>query len=510
MFSILTSLRSAKIVFFFWLCSTALIAQVEQVGRIEIPIETSLVEIGDPGVISLDSTGVVAYRRYATASEDVLELTRLDTTLQTQWRGYIPISRDLSLVSSKVSDESIFLLFSYSANTLGDFVILTVRANDGKFSVFPIKNFIVFKFFQWEVTPQAVWIGGYFNYRPLVLHVDLLTQKTKILPGFFNELGELTQLKAQREGTMDVILMAKNEDRLKCLWMRSYDPQGLLLKTTIIVPDKKKQLIFGRAIKTDDGRTMVVGVYGRYVDYSRGIFVSEVDEAGEYQTQYYNFADLKNFFSFLKARREQRIKDRIERKKMKGRRIKFNYRLLVHELVEHNNQLVMLGEAFYPHYSYRSRGFGSSGMSAYYGYSSNRGDLIFDGYQYTHAVVIGLDKNGKLKWDNSFGINDVKSFQLEQYVRMGKQADRLVMIYPFENSVRSKVISGNTVIEGKTNNAMKTNYASDFVKDKETQLSKLDYWYGNHFFVYGIQTIRTGETKNFSRKVFFINKLRFN
>jgi hypothetical protein len=354
-----------------------------------------------------------------------------------------------------------------------------------------------------------VWLAGYFNYRPLVLYVDMRIQKAKILPGFFNEVAELTQLKAQADGTVDVIMMAKNVDRLKCLWIRSYDSEGNLFKTTIVTPDAKKNFIFGRSVKTADNRTMVVGVYGRYTDYSRGIFVSEIDPAGEYSTQYYNFGDLKNFFSYLKVKRQQRIKSRIERRKVKGRKIKFNYRLLVHELVSYNNQVVMLGEAFYPHYAYRSRGLGGVGVNTYYAYSSTRGDLVFDGFQYTHAVVIGFEPGGKLLWDNSFEIKDVRTFQLEQYVKMGRQNDRLGLLYPYQNTVRSKVISGSTVLEGKTNNAMKTNYSNDFVKDKETQLSKLDYWYDNHFFVYGVQTIRSNIDKEVSRKVFFINKIRF-
>ncbi len=70
---------------------------------------------------------------------------------------------------------------------------------------------------------------------------------------------------------------------------------------------------------------------------------------------------------------------------------------MVDDILPYGDQFVMLGEAFYPHYSYPSsstRGYGLSGfyMPSRVGYT--RGDLVFDGYQHTHAVVIGFDRDG--------------------------------------------------------------------------------------------------------------------
>lgn len=462
-----------------------------------------------PKVISLDTLGLITYRRFADRDEDKVELILVDTTMKAKWRGYIPLARGFTLIASKASGSTVYFLYKFGNAVVSDLIILSVRVLDGNYTIMPIQNFIPFNFFEFEVTSKAIIIGGYFNYRPLVMYVDLATQKAKILPGLFNEAGELTQIKAAGDGSFDVVLMAKNADRVKCLWIRNYDAEGGLLKTTIVAPDRKKNFIFGRSVKTADSSTVVVGVYGRFTDYSRGIFLSEIDAAGGYQTKYYNFGDLKNFFSYMRAKREQRVKNRIERRKVKGKKIKFNYRILVQELVPYNNQVIMLGEAFYPHYTYRSRNFGNSPLATYYSYTSSRGDLVFDGFQYTHAVVIGFDEHGNLKWDNSFEIGDIKSMQLNQTVRIGVADDKIVLLYPFENTVRSKIISNNKVIEGKASNDMKTNIATDVVKNKETEMSKLDYWYHHHFFAFGVQTIRSTVDRTASRKVFFINKLSY-
>src|SRR6185369_11103368 len=125
---------------------------------------------------------------------------------------------------------------------------------------------------------------------------------------------------------------------------------------------------------------IVSGVYGRYSSYSRGIFVGVVNSVGEYTIRYYNFSELQRFFNYMKAGRERRIKNRIERRKVKGKKSKFNYRLLVHELVPYNNQYILIGEAFYPHYTYSSNSFRTFNYAPrYYGGSPlYRDGLVFD------------------------------------------------------------------------------------------------------------------------------------
>lgn len=179
---------------------------------------------------------------------------------------------------------------------------------------------------------------------------------------------------------------------------------------------------------------------------------------------------------------------------------------MVHEVVPYGNQYIMLGEAFYPKYTYSNSNAGGLG---YYGSPLVRTDRVFDGYQYTHAVIIGFDANGKLIWDNSFEINDVKTFELQQYVKIAPEPDRITLLYLHNNLIRSKTIQGNQVLEGKSSDPMKTRYDFDLVKERDTEHSKLDYWYSNHFFASGVQIVRNQARETAYRKVFFINKLKY-
>jgi hypothetical protein len=495
-------LKYVKSILLLFLAITGGFGQVDQLERYEIALGDK--DENDPyQVTSLAEDGVLIYRRvFGKGQEDMLELIKIDTTLKENWRGYISTQKILRVSHVKSKDNLVFILLKAGFTVSGDFQVIAVNIQDGTYSVYTIKNLIPFNPTDFVVTHQGVMIGGYFNYRPLVLFYSFRTQRAKILPGFYNERGELNQIKTNDNGTVDVIVSANNFERKKCLWIRNYNEEGDLVKTTVLEPEINKNLIFGRSVKRQNDEQVVAGVYGsKNAEYSRGIFVAEINPVGEYSINYYNFGDLQNFFSYMKAKRERRVKDRIERRKVKGKRIRFNYRFLVHEVVPYGDQYVMLGEAFYPRYTYISgRGYGLL-----------RDERIFDGYQYTHAVVIGFDSQGKLKWDNSFEINDVKTMELQQFVKLSPTDSRIVLLYVYDNLIRSKIIKDNQVVEGKTENVIKSGYKKVTLKENDIERSKLDYWYTEHFFASGIQLVKIPVSPKDAvyRRVFFINKLKY-
>lgn len=469
-------------------------AQVQQIGRFEIPI--SNFENSNFSVVSAGANGLMIYRRLYSSPLDQLEITRVDTIFRVVWNKKLEIAKGLRAVRALVKHNSLFVLFKANNNRYGDFLIAAIDINDGAYMVYRVQNLISFNPTEFIITDEAALIGGYFNYRPLILHFNFASQKSKILPGFFNEVGELTQVKPYDDGSVEVIVSSDNYEKKKCLWIRNYDAKGDLIKTTILEPGDKKNLIFGRSIPIGNDEQAVVGVYGRFKEYSRGIFIARIDPVGEYQIKYYDYGDLNHFFSYMKATRQERIKQRIERKKIKGKKAKFNYRFMVHEVIETKDNYVMLGEAFFPKYAYVN------------GLSQTR---ILIGYQYTHAVVIGFDKNGKLTWDNSFEINDIITSNLNQYVKIQAQEDKIYLQYVYENEIRSKIIMESQIVEGKSSDEVKLKFEDDVLRNTEFESSSLDYWYDNKLFVYGVQQIRnySKSQRNSNRKVFFINKVDY-
>jgi len=382
---------------------------------------------------------------------------------------------------------------------------------DGDTTHYTVSNLIPIELSEFEMTQEAALIGGYFNYNPFVIHYSLIDGKSKVLPGVYQNRTELIQLKVDDvSGSFIVITGEKTYDKRNTLSLKTYDFNGDLVNNIILNPEEDKGLITGQAADFNRSGILIGGTYaGKRSTFSSGLFIASINNEEEQRVNYYNYADLENFFSYLRAKRQKRITDKIERKKVKGKKIKFNYRLLVHEIIEDENQYIMIGEAYYPKYS-SSSNYNDIFLSNRYGYTSGYGTYLI-GYRYTHAVVIGFDKRGNVLWDNSFEIDDVLSPNLEQYVHAESRDGSILLLYLYDNEIRTKIIKGNEVLEGKSFDEIKLSFEDDVVREKESEVEKLNRWYNNNYYAYGEQNIKnmkdTGVKLN--RRVFYINKVRY-
>ena len=494
----------------FTLVLTSLVSNAQQVlqtnrfemfaSRDEAPFE----------VIPAQEDGIFLFRRVGTDTQDHIQLIKLDTAFHEDWKGFLPIDNRFVLVGKKIDANRLYFLLRYRDFSRNNFQLFSIDVSTGDFVLHDIKNFIPFTPNEFQVTKKGAIMGGYYNQVPVVMYYSFETRRAKILPGLLNESGDLTQIKAYDDGSFDVLISAQNFKHQTTIFIKSYDNEGGLLRNFALEPTDNSHLIFARSMKTANNLEIVAGVFGgRNSLYSRGLFLAGIDVDGNQQLRYYNYGDLENFFKYMKAKREARVKERIERRKVRGKKTKFNYRFLVHEIVPFNNQYILLGEAFYPKYVSASASmspfmYSSGGLPANF----MRDGRIFDGYHYTHAVVMGFDQNGKLLWDNSFEINDVKTFTLEQFVKLEVQGDRIALLYLFDNELRTKIIQNDEVLEGKSMEAIKTNFGTDVIRKEETSMSRLEYWYKDNFYAYGVQEIANAERGK--RRVFFINKITCN
>ena len=493
------------------LLAADLSAQVSQPMRLEIDVDGlgfELASAGDKGLFLFRNINLPMQ-----AGKQVMEVLQVDTSLSVNWRREYIIDTEYSKLGQFYINGELYLLFSSVLQGNKRMSIVSFDVKSGVVQNYGIKNFIPFTYFDFKIINNTVLIGGYYNYRPLVVLYNLENKIPKVLPGFFNERSTLIEMKVNDNNTFDIILNGNDIDKNGTLFINTFDESGTLLKKISLEAEKSKSLLFGRAETLSDQAQIVAGVYGkRHSEYSRGVFIANINEYGEQKIKFYNYAELQNFFHYMKARRERRIMSRIERKKIKDKRIRFNYRLLVHQLIRHQDQYILLGEAFYP--KYRTITSGNNNLFTG-GWVINRGifsqQVVFDGYRYTHAVLLGFDERGNLLWDNSFEINDVTSFELEQFVHAYTSKDQIGLLYVYDNAIRSKIVSKNQVLEGKEQHEIALTNSSDELVEKSTKIGGLERWYGNVFFTYGTQQIRnfTASGVPITRNVFFLNKVVF-
>lgn len=510
---VLTKLLMFRILFFILLIPSVGFTQLEQPKRFEAELDSY-----NEGyeVITGEENGVILYRslnEYDKKGGQLWEFVLLDTALNVTWERKIYMEKNLSFKGYDFSMESYFFLFQLHSGNSKDLKLMQITGATGDTLRYTIKNLVPLNLTEFEVTNGAALLGGYYNSEPVVIHYNFQEKKTKVLPGIFGSKTELVQLKVD-ENSITVLVSDRTFDKRNTLTIKNYNVEGEYLNTYRFDPDLDKGLIFGRIADVEDITNLIVGTYGaKRSEYSRGLFLGALDENNQQKIEYVNYADFDNFFNYMKINRQKRISDRIERKKVKGKKVKFNYRLLVHEIFKQGDTYILLGEAFYPKYSSTTYGGSSPGYYGGYGYTgSDYMPMNFAGYRYTHAVVAAFDSNGKMLWDNSFEIEDVLSFSLEQFIHASFTDNGIVLLYLYDNQIRSKIIEGSEVIEGKKFDDLKLTFEDDKVNNySSTKIGGLEKWYGNTFIAYGVQRIKnlkdTGVDLN--RRVFYINKVLY-
>lgn len=498
-----------RFLFYLFFLPAISYAQLEQPKRFETELEGYDSEYQ---IILGGEKGMILYRtlnEYDKKGGQLWDFILLDTTLNVVWNRQLFLEKNIAYKGADYAMGSYFFLFQLNSGNSNNLKLMQVKGETGDTLRYIIKNLVPLNLKEFEVTDGSAVLGGYYNTEPVVIHYNFKEKKTKVLPGIFGSKTELVQLKVD-DHSITVLVSGRTLDKRNTLTIKRYNIEGDYLSTFAFNPELDKGLVFGRIADVEDITNLVVGTYGtKRSDYSQGLFLGTVDAEGQQKLEYINYADFDNFFNYMKAKRQKRISEKIERKKIKGKKVKFNYRLLVHQVYKQGDTYILLGEAFYPTYSSHSSYGGFVAQYGEYG-SSDYMPISFAGYRYTHGVVAAFDSNGEMLWDNSFEIEDIVSYSLEQFIHAAFIKDGIVLLYLYDNQIRSKIISGSQVVEGKKFDDLKLTFSDDKINNySSNKIGGLEKWYGNAFIAYGVQRIKNLQDSGvkLNRKVFYINKI---
>lgn len=486
---------------------------ISQPLRLEIPIqdrndEFVLVEGADENLLLIQNTHKVV-------PDGILWKFRLvNKELAIEWELAQVVPNQGELIGYDYSAGYYFLLFN-EANKYREYKIMMVdvRGEELVFQEVSLPFEINLHFF--EALDKGILLVGEYNYRPVALLHDIVSGKPKILPGFYNHNERVFDLVIDEEGrTFSIVLSERMRNNKYTNRIKSFTFDGLLIQENVINPGEKFNLVDGTTTNFGNGLQYMVGTYSiKSSLFSHGIYISKFSNGHQRFIKNYNYGDLKNFFNYKGERAVLRIQRKVERKKEKGKEPRFNYRLYIHEIIENGDLKIVIAEAYYPKYS-SSTSYDFSGGNLSYSHRSTFGlssQRTFLGYKYTHAIILAFNSNGEMVWDNSFKTNDITSYNLEKSVALNVQGDRAVIMYLDENQIKSKVVQGGHVVEGKTFNPVKLMNLDDILESKYTEVQGIKSWYDNNLYSFGTQKIRN---KNFKkgrriRKVFYINKIQF-
>lgn len=490
----------------------SLLGQISQPLRYEIEIDNLNDEYY---IVSAKEQGLFLFKEMDKQTEDneyIWEIIRLDTSLQEVNRKEVIIDNKFSFKGYSYDNGQFVMLFQEGYDFAKDLLFLTFSINSDTFNSYLYENLVPIRLTEFEAKNDAVIFGGNVNMRTVVMMYNFTAKKGVVLPGFYDDRSSLLQIVTK---TDDDWVRVITSDRLPSkrygITVRAFSTMGESIFNETLQAKEDLSLTDGRIVNSSEGGNLLAGTYSikRRTETSRGIYVADFAKQNEDKINYYNYANLENFFNYMKERRKNRIMKKIARKKIKGKKLKFSYRLFVQDIVKQDNQNILIGEAYYPTYSNKNYNYGYGSFNSYDPFIGGRSAQVFDGYKYTHAVIIAFDDNGKLIWDNSFEINDLKSFQLEEHIHLAFLDNEIVMLYLYNQELKIKVIKESEIIEGKYTEDLKLMYESDEMKSNDEELEGLKQWYGNNFYAYGVNKVKNLKDKDIklNRKVFFINKI---
>lgn len=478
---------------------------LEQPNRIEFNVDYDM----EYRVISGEDEGLLVAVETEEGSSEGFNWTFhfLDTLLNVQWTRIFPVPYDSYLTGYEYYEGKFYLLYNASRYRNEDLILLEVDAKASTIDKMEISTVFPIQLTEFEVIGKNVLLAGYTNYRPVLLRYNLDEQKPQVVPGFYDNNSDILDIIIDDDaGMFTVIQSERMRTRRYTIQAKTFTAEADLIQNNVINPGEKKNLIDGTSTLFYGGNQYMAGTYSKKASqYSRGLYLAKFLNGRQQFIKYHEYSDLTNFFGYMNDRRQKRIKDRIERRRQKGKKANFSYRLLVHDIIQREDEYVLIAEAYYPRYSSYNN-FNSFGYSSYSRFNPN-----FMGYSYTHAIVVSFDRNGNIIWDNSFEINDVETFALEEFVAVSIYEDKIVLMYLEENAIRSKVIKGKEIVEGKTFNPVKLAYENDEVKSRNPEVEGLKRWYDKTMYAFGEQRIRNEKSAGgqLDRRIFYINKIQY-
>jgi hypothetical protein len=495
-------------------------------NRIELPVLRG----GDTyHTVSLGANGVLLITQL---NRNSFILQKFNTDLVVDWKQDLTIENGLDFVKSSYDGRSVYLLFSRSRTDF--YQVVKVNVGPGYVENFYLTAVDRFEITDFETLGYSVYMGGTVRNEPMLLYTNVLSKQSKVLPGVSMANTVIQSLEADTIHHVVNVCFAARKGRDIKLISKSFDELGQAVGQVMVEPDNDLSLINGRLFILNDSTKMMVGTYGlrnmqgNGNSASQGVFISKISFDEVLFTQYYSFTDFKNFFSFMTDRQRERMERRIERRKEDGGDVKLNYQLLVHDIVPQGDNFLITAEVFYPEYRNDNTLYGRNSMltspflspfmfgrfSSLYNpymynpwYNTNRtsNNQVFNGFVYTHAVVMSFDKDGKVLWDNSLPFENVKSMELKEKVKVKVNSDSSVALsYSNNGTITSKTFHEGSNSSDKTMMAISTDDNSDKVRNTSTD--DVLYWFGNYYLAYGFQKIAGADGR---RNVFYMNKISF-
>lgn len=404
------------------------------------------------------------------------------------------------------NDSCIYKLY---ANRKNEFLLSSIAMADLKISTVTGQLPAKVNLLNMKVVGGKAWFQTSIKGKSCILQVNLKTGETlqsAFVEKKWNKKTSIVNYQLTPESDELLVFMNRYIKRGECELSQTNVNGACELCDTIRLTGTGDKLITSVSGSRISPTEMIYsGTYSRYnTQKAEGVFFAKSMNNRLDFIRYKNFEEIKSFAD--QASGLDKAFTSVVRKLFKKSKTEFglNYNITMHDVIRTPQGYLLIGELYEP--SYTSVPMTSTMMINGMVTTRTTYMQVFNGYQYSNAIVVSFSENGEPQWDQSFSMYaSSRTYHPYQHLKISDKTDKQIsIVYTDRGVMMSKVLSfDGKVLVSESHDLIATGNESE--KTTRT-LSNADYWYGNYFLVYGIQTVKNKEDKT-SRRVYYVNKI---
>jgi hypothetical protein len=510
--------------------SSSSTAQVMQTDRFE---KKQKMNDNHFSIIPLKEEGLALLREKEDYEDgkQVWECILLDTTLKEKSNLTLLIEPRYSLIGYEYVHKRLYLLYRMGEHTKNNLELIDIDLVTGSQAKrYEIEPDLDFRITHFNKAGNSMILGGYVSNEPALLIYKMEENQIKVAPGFFQKDNELVDVRVNENQTFNVVIIDRSLRSERKLIFKTFDETGKILLEDIvpIEDDRSLQTSISSTLERED--LMLLGTWGdKTGKQSAGFFSLPIDPFGEQKINYVTFGQLEHFTDYMNPKRAARVRENAKESAVEGRRPNFTAYVMPYRIQETKEGFIMLAEVYNPSSSsnpyFNSPYSNPYAMNPYmynpfWGYYpgmrlsrvpysyNNTSSRTPDEVRSYASILVAFDANGKVKWDQSLSLDELKKASLEQVSDYHFGNENVVLLYKDESELKIKTVDIDSGEAKESKENIKLSDDRDEIRNERELEGGVQFWYGTAFYVWGFQTIRNLENKeDRTRDVFYINKV---
>lgn len=491
-----------------------LLAQENKPLRVEIPWESkeepfALAQCEDQGVILFYATNLSKEKNTTLWVFDLY-----DKNLDKLWTANSMLVRSNKYFENIYHNGMLYLLFyNNDKNKTSNIQLLKITLATRSFDLYTGQiqsnsNLTVFKIFE----DKAIFGFETEKSAPELYFLDLTKNEWKSSAQEGDANKKVISIEKDNFSDNIMVISKSIHKKNQQAFISCYSKEGVFLNSTSIpISNEQYQISTADILSFDKDNKLLIGTFSLLSGISENIPDNIGEEAAGFFTlkiknnipdsgNFTPFYKLSNFSTYSYSNEGTKEKTKNDRKTKSGK--EYNYNLLIHPAISYKNQYLLLAEAFHPEYHTER-----SLVYDYFGRPLTNTYTVFDGYRFSNAFVISINKDGYLLWDNGFEMWNILTLNLEKRAILVPDDEEMALTYSYEGQIAYKSIRENEIIDNISFTKIGFLYAKDELIDETS--SSMVPWYGKYFLTYGYQKIKNNSMAENRRSVFYINKIAY-